>query len=224
MVVISDGRVNVGALSRKAPAKLSRHARTRGVHPRLWASHELARDAAVDHVDAADWVYADDQVVVSPVVRLDGLEGRDVTVELRRDDQVVDTRTITAKSGQEKLRLRLTDKPPAEGLYNYSVVIPPLPDEAVTDNNRQSVRIAVKKDRLNVLLVEDEPGWEYQFLRNYLARDHRVKLQVVLVEPGAHIEEVQAPQAESLGFAASARMERLTRQVASLDARAMVGL
>jgi len=46
--------------------------------------------------------------------------------------------------------------------------------------------------------VEDDPGWEYQFLRNYLARDHRVKLQVVLSNP-AHIENVETPQ----GVAAS---------------------
>jgi len=147
VVVISDGRQNVGA-EPEAPAKFLAARGTR-VFTLTLGSHELARDAAVDHVDAPDWVYAEDQVVVSPVIRLDGLAGRDVTVELRRDNQVVDTRILHPKLQQEKLRLRLTDKPPKEGLYDYAVVIQPIADEAVTDNNRQSVRIAVKKDRLN---------------------------------------------------------------------------
>jgi hypothetical protein len=192
VVLVSDGRQNVGA-EPEGPAEFlaSRGAR---VFTLAMGSHLPARDAAVDHVDAPDWVYAEDQVVVSPVIRLDGLKDREVTVELRRDGQVVDHKTIKVKTDQDKPRLRFTDKPPKDGLYDYEVTIQPLPDEAVTDNNRQTVRVAVKKDKLNILIVEDEPRWEYQFLRNYLVRDHRVKLQVVLVNP-ARIEEVQTPDA-----------------------------
>jgi hypothetical protein len=191
VVVVSDGRQNVGS-EPEIPAQFLASRGTR-VFTLTVGSHQLARDAAVDHVDAPDWVYAEDQVVISPVIRLDGLKDREVTVELRRDNAMVDTRTIKVKTDQEKPRLRFTDRPPKEGLYDYDVVIRPVPDEAVPDNNRQSVRVAVKKDKLNVLIVEDEPGWEYQFLRNYLMRDNRVRLQVVLSRP-AHIEEVQSPE------------------------------
>ncbi|HEY2589872.1 MAG TPA: hypothetical protein VGI81_29275 [Tepidisphaeraceae bacterium] len=189
VLVVSDGRQNVGGEPEDAAQSLA--ARGTRVFTLAIGSHLPARDAAVDHVDAPDWVFAENEVVVSPVIRLDGLKDRDLAVELKRDGQVVDHRTIKVKTDQEKPRLRLTDKPPKEGTYDYEVAIEPLPDEAVTDNNRQSVRVAVKKDRLNILLVEDEPGWEYQFLRNYLIRDHRVKLQVVLANP-ARIENVQA--------------------------------
>ena len=191
VVVVSDGRQNVGS-EPEGPAQFLASRGTR-VFTLAMGSHQTVRDAAVEHVDAPDWVYAEDQVIISPVITLDNLKDRDVTVELRRDGQVVDTRTIKVKTDQEKPRLRFTDKPPKEGLYDYDVVIQPIPDEAVADNNRQSVRVAVKKDKLNVLMIDDEPGWEYQFLRNYLVRDHRVKLQVVLLSPG-HIEEVQAPE------------------------------
>lgn len=189
VLIVSDGRQNVGA-NPEEPAQFlaSRGAR---VFSLAIGSHETARDAAVDHVDAPDWVYAEDDVVVAPLIRLDGLKDREVTVDFNRGGQVIATKTIKARSDQDKQRLRFTDKPPVEGVYDYDVNIRPLPDEAVADNNRQSARVAVKKDKLHVLLVEDEPRWEYQFLRNYLARDHRVKLQVVLIEP-ARIENVQA--------------------------------
>ena len=192
VVVVSDGRQNVGS-EPQGPAQFLASRGTR-VFTLAMGSHQTVRDAAVEHVDAPDWVYAEDQVIISPVITLDNLKGRDVTVELRRDGSVVDTRTIKVKTDQEKPPgCGFTDKPPKEGFYDYDVIIQPIPDEAVADNNRQSVRVAVKKDKLNVLMVEDEPGWEYQFLRNYLMRDHRVKLQVVLLSPG-HIEQVQAPQ------------------------------
>jgi hypothetical protein len=190
VLLISDGRQNIGS-EPEIPARFLASRGTR-VFTLTLGSHQLACDAAVDHVDSPDWVYAEDEVVISPVIRLDALKYRNVTVQLQRDGKVVDTRIIRAKTDQEKMRLRLTDHPPGEGLYRYSVVILPVPNEAVTDNNQQDVRVAVKKDKINVLIVEDEPGWEYQFLRNYLARDHRVKLQVVLLSPG-HIEQVQAP-------------------------------
>jgi hypothetical protein len=191
VLVISDGRQNVGS-EPQAPAQ-SLAARGTRVFTLMLGSRQLARDAAVDHVDAPDWVYSEDQVVISPVIKLDGLKGQTVTVELHRGNQVLDTKQIKVKTDQDKQRLRLTDRPPEEGLYDYTVVVPPMPDEVVLDNNQQTVRVAVKKDRLNVLLIDDDPGWEYQFIRNYLARDHRVKLQVVLSNP-AHIEQVQVPQ------------------------------
>jgi hypothetical protein len=191
IVVVSDGRQNTGAAPQPAAAALA--ARGIPVFTLTVGSHQPVRDAAVDHIDAPDWVYSGDQVVITPVVKFDQLQGQTVTVELHRGSELVDTKQIKVQTNQDKLRLKLTDRPPREGVYNYSVVIPPVPNEAVSDNNSQTVQVAVKKDRLNILLIEDDPGWEYQFLRNYLVRDHRVKLQVVLANP-ARIENIQSPQ------------------------------
>ena len=190
VLLVSDGRQNLGTQPQAAAQALaSRGAR---VFCLQIGSHEQVRDAAVDHVDAPDWVYDDDEVSVSPVIRLDGLQGQTVSVELHRGDQIVATRQVKVVSAHEKRRLSLTDRPPADGVFDYTVVIPPVANEAIPNNNRQTVRVAVKKDKLNILLVEDDPGWEYQFLRNYLVRDHRVKLQVVLINP-AHILNVKSP-------------------------------
>jgi hypothetical protein len=66
----------------------------------------------------------------------------------------------------------------------------PLEEEAVKENNAQSMRVSVKKDKLNVLIIEDQPRWEYRYLANYLQRDQRVKLQTILLQP-ALIADVQ---------------------------------
>jgi hypothetical protein len=58
-------------------------------------------------------------------------------------------------------------------------------DEAVAENNAQRLRVSVRADKLNVLVVDEEPRWEYRYLTNYLERDARVKLQKVLFQPAA---------------------------------------
>ena len=191
VLVVSDGRQNIGA----APQESARELATKGarVFTLLIGSRHVARDAAVGSIDAPDWVYKDDDVVISPVIRLDGLKDREVTVELWRGNELVSTRKITPHTDQFKAPLHFTDRP-EEGVHDYAVKILPLPDEAVLDNNSRSIRVAVKNDKIKILIVEDQPRWEYQFLRSYLVRDKRVNLQVVLADP-AHIEDVQAPAA-----------------------------
>jgi len=211
VLVVSDGRQNIGA----APEEPAHFLASKGVRvlTLLVGSRQIARDAAVERVDAPDWVYKDDDVVVTPIIRLDGLKDREVTVEFLRGNELVATRKVTAHTEQYKAPLRFTDRPP-EGVHDFTVKIVPMADEAVLDNNSQSVRVAVKNDKIKVLIVEDQPRWEYQFLRNYLVRDKRVNLQVVLVDP-AHVEDIQSPE----GLKASADNNREGANVQRVDAQ-----
>ena len=77
-------------------------------------------------------------------------------------------------------------------MYDYSVVIQDVPDEATTKNNRQTTRVSVKERPLTALVIEDQPRWEYRYMVNFLQRDKRVKLQTVLLQP-AQIAKVTPP-------------------------------
>ncbi len=159
-------------------------------------SRQIVRDAAVESVDAPDWIFKDDTLRASALLRLDGLAGQTCKVEFRRGDTVVDTQSVTlGNTDADKRAMRVvtfSDKPPEPGLYEYEVRIQPMPDEAVLDNNRQSVRVSVKKEKLHALVIENEPRWEYRYLTNYLSRDNRVQLQKVLLQP-AKVPDVQLP-------------------------------
>lgn len=191
VLIVSDGRQNVGGTAEETARFLA--SRGTRVFALTVGAHQVARDAAVDQVDAPDWIFAGDDLLIAPTIRLDGLDpGEQATVELRRGNELVQQKTIWAEGDpQQRVRLEFRDKP-AGGTFDYSVVIRPMPHEAVAGNNRQTVRVAVRSEKVRVLLVEDEPRWEYQFLRNYLLRDRGVKLQTVLLEPG-RIENVEAP-------------------------------
>src|SRR5207244_6276853 len=57
-------------------------------------------------------------------------------------------------------------------------------DETLTDNNELSAPIAIRDEKLTVLIVESLPRWEYRYLRNALSRDPGVELACLLFHPG----------------------------------------
>jgi hypothetical protein len=74
--------------------------------------------------------------------------------------------------------------PEAVGESVLTVSLPLESDEAITDNNRQELRINVRTETLKVLVVDSLPRWEYRYLRNALARDPGVDMHCLLFHPG----------------------------------------
>jgi len=75
-------------------------------------------------------------------------------------------------------------KPKATGDYTLSLEVPRHPDELVADNNQLSAPIAIREEKLRVLVVESVPRWEYRYLRNALSRDPGVEVSCLLFHPG----------------------------------------
>ena len=68
------------------------------------------------------------------------------------------------------------------GAFEYEVRVQEAVGEANLQNNRAGFRVAVKKDKVSVLLVEERPRWEYQYWRTEPGqKDQRMKLQTVLL-------------------------------------------
>lgn len=75
-------------------------------------------------------------------------------------------------------------KPELAGDYRLTLNVPVHRDELLKDNNSQSAPIAIRNERLRVLVVESYPRWEYRYLRNALSRDPGVELSCLLFHPG----------------------------------------
>jgi hypothetical protein len=194
VIIVSDGRNNAPRSEPEAAARdlLNRKAPVH-VHGLLIGSRQVSPDAAAEHPLAREWIFKDDTLNIVAPVRLDGLSGKSVTAELYRDGKRIDTKNISAgAASSETQRLTFADKPPDVKAYEYEVRVLPVKGESNLTNNSQKFRVAVKKDKLYALLIEEEPRWEWQYLRNHLARDQRLKLQSVLLKP-ARIEGIGAP-------------------------------
>ena len=75
-------------------------------------------------------------------------------------------------------------KPKAIGDYTLTVDVPRHADELVADNNKLSAPIAIREEKLRVLVIESVPRWEYRYLRNALSRDPGVEVSCLLFHPG----------------------------------------
>jgi hypothetical protein len=105
------------------------------------------------------------------VVTMTGSDGSNVTRDVR----------IAAMG-------RTTDavlwKPDNVGDYTLSLSIPAHGEERITDNNERTAPIAVREEKLKVLVVETVPRWEYRYLRNALSRDPGIEVNCLLFHPG----------------------------------------
>ncbi|WP_373653493.1 hypothetical protein [Schlesneria sp. DSM 10557] len=75
-------------------------------------------------------------------------------------------------------------KPKENGDYTLALDIPKHAEELIADNNRLSTPIAIREEKLRVLVVESIPRWEYRYLRNALSRDPGVEVSCLLFHPG----------------------------------------
>jgi uncharacterized membrane protein len=75
-------------------------------------------------------------------------------------------------------------KPEATGDYVVTVSIPRHADDTIPGNNSLQAPIAIRQEKLKVLVVESYPRWEYRYLRNALSRDPGVAVSCLLFHPG----------------------------------------
>jgi len=61
-------------------------------------------------------------------------------------------------------------EPDAIGEFVYRAVVDPHPDERNTDDNAADADVKVSDEKIKVLLVSGDAGWEFQYLRNFMLR------------------------------------------------------
>ncbi len=104
-------------------------------------------------------------------VTLKTSDGDEVTKEVRVEPMARTTDEVTWK-------------PKGTGDYTLTLSVPKHADESLVDNNTLSAPIAIREEKLRVLVVESYPRWEYRYLRNALSRDPGIDLSCLLFHPG----------------------------------------
>jgi uncharacterized membrane protein len=177
VVVLSDGADN----GRFGPGGLDAAGRDfvrsldAPVHTALIGRRSV-RDVAVTAVKADDFAFVHVAVSFDAVLRVDGYPNRELTVRLKRDGEVVATRTVTVGQPAATATVRFEFTPDRLGKFVYSVETPVLEGEAVRENNVHHFVLNVIRDKVRVLLVCGRPSADERFLRAMLKRDPNVDL------------------------------------------------
>jgi hypothetical protein len=138
-------------------------------------------DIIVSQVYAPDVEFAGEDQTASVTVRSQSMKGRTATLQLKLGDEIVAHQDVTfGDDGEQVIQMKF--QPKTKGEYDLVATIPPLPDEAIKDNNTASQRIRVIDGKVEVLYIDEKPRWEFRYLQAMLVRDKRLDPHFFLVE------------------------------------------
>ena len=183
VVVISDG-IDTGAIGRRVQRGEELDASSRQfledlgapVHTLATASGEGLRDLAITRVLHDDFAFVHNTISVDVQVQAIGLGRQSVPVTLRRDGEVIQTRTLQIHPEETLYDVSFEFVPRQIGKEVYSLQLPELEDEVLYENNEHHFVLPVIRDRIRVLQVVGRPSWDQRFLRRLLKRNPNVEL------------------------------------------------
>jgi hypothetical protein len=108
-------------------------------------------------------------------------QDRTVTVELKRDNQILDRQTLTirADAARGDIVLKYTPQQPGQQLLTVNIV--PLPEEETADNNQRSFACKVLKSRMLVAIVTNQPDYEVGFLKRFLDKSDKYEVELIVM-------------------------------------------
>ena len=107
------------------------------------------QDILVAELDAPQVSNVKEKLSVTVRIRAQSMIGRKATVQLKANGKVVDEQPIDFRAdGEQEISLGYT--PDEVGLADLEAYVPPLPEEAVKDNNSAKAQLRVVDDKLNV--------------------------------------------------------------------------
>jgi hypothetical protein len=151
------------------------------------------KDIRVIHLDVNDIVLAGDLVPADAAIVADGFAGERVRVDLKLDNEVVDTEFVLLEGGGRRQPVRLQFRPPRPGDFVATVEVEHQSGELFSENNAASKPIKVLDQKIRVLYVEGRPRWEYRYLKNALIRDATMEAQIYLVSADPSFVQESSP-------------------------------
>ncbi len=142
----------------------------------VWAARPGLKDVAVAKVMADEFAFVRTVVRIDAVIRTTGLPARQVAVTLSTDGQPLRQKLVDFPAGEHDVTVTFEVTPPRVGRYVYEVAVPVAAGEAVTTNNARSFVVRVIRDKIRVLQVAGQPGWDVRGLRQMLKSNPNVDL------------------------------------------------
>lgn len=197
VVLLTDGRQNAPGDPNRGADRLA--ARGIPIYPVMIGATAPPKDAAIAAIKAPDGVFKGDTASVEVTVKVDGVPGVEVPVVLSRPGGASLRKLVRGQADGSRPVVTFRVPMDTVGPQELSVAVGPIFGDARPDNDKRPVTIQVADDKAKVLLVDGEARWEFQYLRNALARDPRVAVDaVVFRQPKADASDKAAAYLETL--------------------------
>lgn len=177
LILLSDGHdfelinpVKTGTLAhnRKAP-----------IYAVAFGKQGKVRDVATHITAFQPYCYAKQKARISATLRLIGCELEDLSVQLLRQGNLVQTKRVNAQQLQEvPVEFEITE--PETGQYEYEVRVQPLENEVDAANNSAITYLNVIDQQIRTLVLEGDPYWDTTFLQRSLMRNDKIDVDVLV--------------------------------------------
>ena len=203
VVLFSDGQHNARSDVRDA----ARQAGAKGVPLFIVGVGDMERPRNVEVADiyADGQVWKDDPFEVQALLRTQGLDEEELTLEVEfveqttqdgtTSEKVLQTRQETFAKGETQKRLSFSHTPDKVGEYSYTIRVKPVDNELSEEDNQPKSPVAVKilDQKAKVLLVSASSDWNYRSLQRLLTREQTIDVSCWLQS----LEEGRAQQGNS---------------------------
>ena len=182
VVLITDGGNNQGS----SPMEAAQIAREQNVPLFIYGVGVTSPpDIAVSAVTAQSLAFVGERLEVRATLASRSLEEKAATAILKADGVVVDQIELVL-GGDRTQQVAFNFVPAKPGEVRLEVAVPVRDEEVSRENNRAITTTRITDKKFNVLLVEQEPRWDFRFLLDYLQRDQRLVVKCVMIdgEPG----------------------------------------
>ncbi|MFH1379043.1 MAG: glutamine amidotransferase [bacterium] len=171
VLCISDGQDNGSLDPQETAGNLNVPVYTVSV-----GSSEHMKDILISNLEAGDFAFKNTPVSVRAVVRGYGFGGQKIPVRLYKHSELLSTREVVIAADGSDTAVGFTIIPKNIGSFSYRITVPQYPGEASNANNQVDFSIDVIREKLRVLYICGQPGYEYAFLREALKSDPAVEL------------------------------------------------
>ncbi len=187
IVLVTDGGSNSGL----PPAEAAQMARDANVPLFIYGVGITSPpDLIMSEVSAPKIGFAKERVEVQAKLRAQGLAGRSVTVSLKANGKEVDAQKVDLgpTDGDHNITFRFV--PDTLGELVLEASTPVLPDEIGKDNNTASTKLRVVDNKVHVLLIEQQPRWDFRYLLAYLQGDRRLDVRAVVINSEPDLDKL----------------------------------
>ncbi|MEZ6047357.1 MAG: hypothetical protein R3C11_17600 [Planctomycetaceae bacterium] len=154
------------------------------IYPVLVGSEQRPADIILHQVTAPPAVYLNDESTVSINVETIDIPNQEVQVEFYHQGELIEQQSfVSAPDHQSTKTLTFTLQTATADQHHYEIVVQTNSNEFTAENNRQHFTQQVLDNTIHVLLIDNNPRWEFRFLHNALERDERIELQTILLTP-----------------------------------------
>lgn len=182
VILVTDGGNNNGS----SPIEAAQIAREQNVPLFIYGVGVTSPpDIVVSEVTAQPLALVGERLEVRAKIQSRGLDEKPAAVELLANGEVVTKIEVPLGSDRTE-EVALSFIPAQPGEVKLEVNVPVRDGEVGSDNNHAAATARITDRKFNVLLVEQEPRWDFRFLLDYLQRDQRLIVHSVMIdgEPG----------------------------------------